>query len=130
PPGHRYMYQFNRVQCLTDVLDIATRDRSIDFGGESGGPRYRHVEIRRSSTVTEDAMWVALVEKAEVRAVELIAEFEEHCREVRQLDPEATDDRRIFDLWMTQKLAAVHILLFDVVGRLGLIEGRPGSGPV
>jgi hypothetical protein len=64
------------------------------------------------------------------QALDLVAKFEEHCRKVRQLNPDATDDRRIFEIWMTQKLAAVHVLLFDVMGRLGMIEGQPGSRPV
>ena len=70
-----------------------------------------------------------IIKRMNARSEELMGDFREHVQEVQEAYPEATDERRIFQAWIIQKIAALQIMLENQASVLNaLIEKKPGNG--
>jgi len=70
-----------------------------------------------------------IIKRINTRSEELMGDVREHVKEVREAHPEATDESRIFEAWVIQKIAALQIMLENQATVLNaLIDKKSGNG--
>lgn len=60
----------------------------------------------------------------DVRTQELIQEFFDHVRDVRQEYPEDPDPRKIFESWAIQKIAALQYTVLHLADAVAQLQER------
>jgi hypothetical protein len=62
-----------------------------------------------------------LLKKVDDRAVELIAQFREHCNECKATVP---DERVVYESWVIQKIAGIHVMMEEMQKTLDALANK------